>query len=138
MKLKSDMNVVPYIDVMLVLLVIFMVTAPLLVQGIVIELPRVDSEALPAASPSIITLSIAADGSSQWHHGGTLELVQFEHQAASLQDMARRIAGLVASAPHTEVFVRADTEAAYGLVVTAIGALQREGIERLGLVTEDP
>ena len=80
-KPKAEMNVVPYIDVMLVLLVIFMVTAPMLTQGIQIELPKVASEALATDDPqSIVTLSVETDGTYHWNQGDTVETEEYAHQ----------------------------------------------------------
>ncbi|UPT34887.1 protein TolR [Pseudomonas amygdali] len=131
---KAEMNVVPYIDVMLVLLVIFMVTAPMLTQGVKIELPKVASEALASDTRQrIVTLSVKAQGGYYWNLGQ----VQTD-QAASLEDMQERIARLVAERKDTQVFIRADDKADYGRVVAAMAALQRSGVTQLGLVTEAP
>lgn len=83
---KAEMNVVPYIDVMLVLLVIFMVTAPMLVQGVKIELPKVAAEALPVENErQILTLSVKADGGFYWNLGSELDV---ENQTDSAVDLA--------------------------------------------------
>jgi biopolymer transport protein TolR len=139
LKPKSEMNVVPYIDVMLVLLVIFMVTAPMLNQGISIELPKVASEALANDNPqSIITLSVEADGTFHWNQGNTVNTEAYSEQADTLDEMSTRIAGIVSTDPEMQVFVRADSEAGYGCVVAGIAALQQGGVTRLGLITEAP
>ncbi|GGD03213.1 protein TolR [Halopseudomonas salina] len=138
-KPKAEMNVVPYIDVMLVLLVIFMVTAPMLTQGIQIELPKVASEALPTdETQSIVTLSVEADGTYHWNQGETVDTEHYSESATSLQDMSARVSGLVAANPETQVFIRADSEAGYGLVVAGMAALQQSGVVQLGLITEAP
>lgn len=139
LKPKSEMNVVPYIDVMLVLLVIFMVTAPMLTQGIQIDLPKVAAETLDDSDPlSIVTLSIEADGQFHWNQGGTVNTDSYSHSATELDDMSDRIAAVVNANPDTQVFIRADSEADYGRVASAIGALQQGGVSRLGLITEAP
>src|SRR3546814_2311095 len=85
---KAEMNVVPYIDVMLVLLVIFMVTAPMLVQGVKIELPKVAAEALPVENErQILTLSVKADGGFYWNLGS--ELDRSEEHTSELQSLMR-------------------------------------------------
>ncbi|WP_289303085.1 biopolymer transporter ExbD, partial [Methylophaga sp. UBA3996] len=90
--LKAEMNVVPYIDVMLVLLVIFMVTAPLLVQGVKLELPKIASEALPTDSQkTILTLSVVSDGSYYWNVGPEVDIQSRSDQAVSLDDMVEKI-----------------------------------------------
>ncbi|WP_022962560.1 protein TolR [Halopseudomonas pelagia] len=138
-KPKAEMNVVPYIDVMLVLLVIFMVTAPMLTQGIQIELPKVAAEALPSDdTQSIVTLSVEADGTFHWNQGETVDTERYSHSADNLQDMSARVASLVADNPDTQVFIRADSQAGYGLVVAGMAALQQSGVAQLGLITEAP
>lgn len=133
------MNVVPYIDVMLVLLVIFMVTAPMLTQGIPVELPKVAAETLDDSDPlSIVTLSIDADGQFHWNQGDTVDTDSYSNSSADLQDMSARIGAVVESNPDTQVFIRADNAADYGHVASAIGALQQGGVSRLGLITEAP
>ena len=138
-RLNAEMNVVPYIDVMLVLLVIFMVTAPMMIQGIDIELPKVASEALPSDDPlNIVTLSIDSDGHYHWNQGDTVNTEAYTDSAISVADMSARISALVAARPDTQVFIRADRRAEYSLVVEGMAALQQSGVTRLGLVTEAP
>src|SRR5690625_1146470 len=138
-KLNAEMNVVPYIDVMLVLLVIFMVTAPMMIQGIDIELPQVASEALPNDDPlNIVTLSIDSDGHYHWNQGDTVNTENYTDSAVSLEDMSERISALVEARPETQVFIRADPRAEYSLIVEGMAALQQSGVTRLGLVTEAP
>ena len=85
---KAEMNVVPYIDVMLVLLVIFMVTAPMLTQGVKIELPKVAAEALPTDSQQqVLTLSVQADGGYYWNLGSELDTEHRTDSAVSLEEM---------------------------------------------------
>ncbi|TKA92722.1 protein TolR [Halopseudomonas bauzanensis] len=136
---NAEMNVVPYIDVMLVLLVIFMVTAPMLTQGIQIELPKVASEALATDDPlNIVTLSIDDQGHYHWNEGDTVNTEQYSDSSSSLAEMRQRITALVAAKPDTQVFIRADRHADYGLVIEGMAALQQGGITRLGLITEAP
>ncbi|MGE6243123.1 protein TolR [Ectopseudomonas guguanensis] len=138
---KAEMNVVPYIDVMLVLLVIFMVTAPMLTQGVQIELPKVAAEALPSDNQQrILTLSVQADGSYYWNLGSELdtELGAASEQAVDLSVMSARVAQLVAEQGDTQVYIRADQAADYASVVAGIAALQQVGVRSLGLVTEAP
>ncbi|MEO9331928.1 protein TolR [Ectopseudomonas guguanensis] len=138
---KAEMNVVPYIDVMLVLLVIFMVTAPMLTQGVHIELPKVAAEALPSDNQQrILTLSVQADGSYYWNLGSELdtELGAASEQAVDLSVMSARVAQLVAEQGDTQVYIRADQAADYASVVAGIAALQQGGVRSLGLVTEAP
>ncbi|WP_437881362.1 protein TolR [Pseudomonas sp. LRF_L74] len=137
--LKAEMNVVPYIDVMLVLLVIFMVTAPMLVQGVQIELPKVAAEALPTPGERrIVTLSVKDDGSYYWNLGSEIDTAAQTDSAVDKAQMAAKIAAIVASNPQTQVYIRADQNADYGAVVAGIAELQRGGVSSLGLITEAP
>ncbi|NIE78285.1 protein TolR [Pantoea sp. Tr-811] len=137
--LKAEMNVVPYIDVMLVLLVIFMVTAPMLVQGVQIELPKVAAEALPAPGQQrIVTLSVKADGSYYWNLGHEVDATRQTDSAVDTAQMREKIAALVAQDPQTQVYLRADRNTDYAAVVAGIAELQRGGVSRLGLITEAP
>jgi len=126
---------------MLVLLVIFMVTAPMLTQGVQIELPKVAAEALPSDNQQrILTLSVQADGSYYWNLGSELdtELGAASEQAVDLSVMSARVAQLVAEQGDTQVYIRADQAADYASVVAGIAALQQVGVRSLGLVTEAP
>jgi len=137
--LKAEMNVVPYIDVMLVLLVIFMVTAPMLVQGVQIELPKVAAEALPGPSQQrIVTLSVKADGSYYWNLGSEVDTRSQTDSAVDTAQMRDKIAAIVAQDPQTQVYLRADRNTEYAAVVAGIAELQRGGVSRLGLITEAP
>lgn len=137
--LKAEMNVVPYIDVMLVLLVIFMVTAPMLVQGVQIELPKVAAQALPTPGERrIITLSVKTDGGYYWNLGGEVDTTTQTDSAVTKGEMREKIAALVAAHPDTQVYIRADQHADYASVVGGIAELQRGGVVRLGLITEAP
>lgn len=137
--LKAEMNVVPYIDVMLVLLVIFMVTAPMLVQGVQIELPKVAAEALPAPGQQrIVTLSVKADGSYYWNLGSEVDTRSQTDSAVDTAQMRDKIAAIVAQDPQTHVYLRADRNTEYAAVVAGIAELQRGGVSRLGLITEAP
>jgi biopolymer transport protein TolR len=136
---KAEMNVVPYIDVMLVLLVIFMVTAPILVQGVPIELPRVAAQALPAEHQrQILTLSVKADGSFYWNLGNELDIERQTDAAVDLDELRAKVAAIIAARGDTQVYVHADQGADYGRVVAGIAELQRAGVTGLGLITEAP
>lgn len=139
-KPKAEMNVVPYIDVMLVLLVIFMVTAPMLTpQHLPVELPKVASEALPSLAPQqIVTLTVLEDGGFHWYTGQDVQPDDITDRAINLQDMTTKIVDIVSRRPDTQVFVRADQHTDYGKVVAGMAALQQGGITRLGLLTEAP
>jgi biopolymer transport protein TolR len=137
--LKAEMNVVPYIDVMLVLLVIFMVTAPMLVQGVQLELPKVAAEALPTPNEQrIVTLSVKADGGYYWNVGSEVDIESQTDSAVDKSEMRAKISAIVSENPETQVYIRADDKAHYGAVVAGIAELQQGGVSRLGLITEAP
>ena len=131
--LKAEMNVVPYIDVMLVLLVIFMVTAPMLVQGVQIELPKVAAQALPTPGEQrIVTLSVKADGSYYIDLGGDAEA------ARPLAEIKSIVSKVLAEKPNTLVFVQGDKKVEYGVIVALMGELKLAGAPSVGLITEPP
>lgn len=136
---KAEMNVVPYIDVMLVLLVIFMVTAPLLVQGVKLELPDVAAKALPTDSEkTILTLSVVTDGSYYWNVGEQVDIKSRSDQAVTVTEMVDKLSLIMANTPDILFFIRGDKSTQYETVVTAIAALQKAGIQDIGLITETP
>ena len=136
---KAEMNVVPYIDVMLVLLVIFMVTAPMLTQGVKVELPKVAAEALPTDSQQrVLTLSVKVDGSYYWNLGSELDVQSQTDSAVNLEEMRAKVGALIAAHGDTQVYIRADGGADIATVVAGMAALQQGGVSNLGLITEAP
>ena len=131
----SEINVVPYIDVMLVLLIIFMVTAPLLTQGIKVDLPQAEADAIDPEdfknTPPIV-VSIDANG--------RLFLNQGESPSEALEDvmLESRVAALLRRTPGVPVFVKGDRAVPYGRVVEAMVLLQRAGAAKVGFLTEPP
>lgn len=135
----AEMNVVPYIDVMLVLLVIFMVTAPMLNQGVNVDLPQVSSDVLPSdTNQQVLTLSVLADGTYYWNLGESVDTENQTDSAVSLAQMSDGVSKILAARPDTVVYIRGDQEANYGLVVTAMATLQQAGVPNVGLITEAP
>ncbi|PKM30134.1 MAG: protein TolR [Gammaproteobacteria bacterium HGW-Gammaproteobacteria-11] len=135
----AEMNVVPYIDVMLVLLVIFMVTAPMLNQGVKVDLPQVASEILPSdTNQQVLTLSVLADGTYYWNLGETVDTENQTDSAVSLEQMSEGVTKIIRARPDTLVYIRGDQQANYGVVVTAMAALQQAGVPNVGLITEAP
>jgi len=120
----SDINMTPLIDVMLVLLVIFMITAPLMTSSLKLDLPKTDA-AQPADTPQFV--SVAIDPSGQLYFG------EDKVDAATL---AARIAEAARRNPQTEVQLRADTQVPYGRVAELIGIVQKAGLSRIGFVAE--
>ncbi|MDH3861574.1 MAG: protein TolR [Gammaproteobacteria bacterium] len=130
-KLMGEINVVPYIDVMLVLLVIFMVTAPLLTQGIEVDLPKANAEpieSVPDHDP--LVLSVDAEGNLYLNAGDN------EDQPQGGQEIARRVGIILGEKPETPVYVKADRAVAYGNVVGAMVILQQAGAGNIGFVTD--
>ncbi|GAB3321320.1 protein TolR [Haliea atlantica] len=128
----SEINVVPYIDVMLVLLIIFMVTAPMLMQGVKVELPEADAEPVENQDSEPVIVSIDAQGQL------FLNLGEDEKQALELATVAQRVGAVVRRSPEKPVLVWGDRAVPYGEVVTLMAALQAAGAPSVGLVTEPP
>ena len=128
----AEINVVPYIDVMLVLLVIFMVTAPLLMQGVKVDLPEAHSEPVEDQDPEPLIVSIDRDGKLFLNQGLGRD------QALSLATVRDRVAKVMRRNPDKPVMVWGDRSVPYGEVVTLMSALQESGAPSVGLVTEPP
>jgi biopolymer transport protein TolR len=130
-KLMSEINVVPYIDVMLVLLVIFMVTAPMLTQGIKVELPKAGAEPVDdIMDHQPIVLSVDAAGNLY------LDIGDNEGEPISGADVVNRVGIVIRSKPDTPILVKADRAVPYGNVVGAMVLLQRAGADSVGFVTD--
>lgn len=129
-RLMSEINVVPYIDVMLVLLVIFMVTAPLLTQGVEVDLPKTTNQPLKPKQQEPVVLTVDAKGQYFLNIGENPDEVI---DAATLKLTVSKV---IKARPDSTVLVRGDKKADYGLVVTAMSQLQAAGVEKIGLVTE--
>ena len=127
----SEINVVPYIDVMLVLLIIFMVTAPLLTQGIKVELPKAGAEPISdTSSLAPLILSVNATGELFINVGDE------ENTPKDAESIVSRTRAVLASQPTTMVLVKADRRVPYGNVVGAMVLLQQGGAENIGFVTD--
>jgi biopolymer transport protein TolR len=126
----GEINVVPYIDVMLVMLVIFMITAPLLNQGVDVELPQADAEPMDEQQQEPLVLSVDAEGRYFLNVGGDPEA------AIDAEALVLRAAAVLRQRPKTPVLVRGDAHVDYGRVVAAMALLQQAGAPKVGLVTE--
>jgi len=130
-KLMGEINVVPYIDVMLVLLVIFMVTAPLLTQGIEVDLPKAAAEPIqdvPNSPPLVI--SVDKEGNLYINVGDD------EDAPTTGDEVIRRVGIVLRNSPETPILVKADRAVPYGNVVGAMVVLQRGGAQSIGFVTD--
>ncbi len=131
-RMLAEINVVPYIDVMLVLLVIFMVTAPMLMQGVEVDLP--DAEAAPVKTQDAEPLIVSINDRGELF----LNLGANEKQALELATIRQRVAAVLRRTPDKPVLVWGDQKVAYGDVVVVMTALQEAGAPTVGLVTESP
>lgn len=131
-KLIAEINVVPYIDVMLVLLIVFMVTAPLLMQGVEVELPQAPSSPIEDKDSEPLIVSLKADGSLYINLGGNPD------KAVSIDVIKERVTKVIKQKPRTPVLVWGDKKIAYGEVVSLMTVLQNAGAPSVGLVTETP
>lgn len=130
--LKSDMNVVPYIDVMLVLLVIFMVTAPMLTTGVEVNLPSAKAESLSITQELPAIISLKSDGQMFISRdGGDDKAVDEESLVAQLNEAQKKN-------PKLAILINADKDNQYGQVIVLMSMLQQSGIKQVGLLTETP
>lgn len=130
-KLMGEINVVPYIDVMLVLLIIFMVTAPLLTQGVKVELPKAGAEPIqdvPNHPP--LVLSVDVDGNLFLNRGDN------KNEPTDAKTIIATTAAILRNRPETPILVKADKSVPYGNVVGAMVLLQRGGADQVGFVTD--
>ena len=130
--LISDINVVPYIDVMLVLLVVFMVAAPLMVQGVLVNLPETTSELLPRERSDPLIVSIKEDGVF------FLEMEATKNEPLNSQMLSEKVSKILSSNPSLQVVVRGDGEVKYQKVMELMSILQSSGAENVGLITQPP
>ena len=128
----AEINVVPYIDVMLVLLVVFMVTAPLLMQGVEVELPQADSVPVEENDSEPLIVSVKADGTYY------LTIGDEEEKAKPLNEITEAVGKVLRQKPKTPVLVWGDARVDYGVVVRLMAELQGAGAASVGLVTEPP
>ena len=126
-KFKAEINVVPYIDVMLVLLIIFLITIPVVNTSILVKLPQQAVEANHASADDVL-ISVDAQGSIYW----------FNRRIESDQALRQALAQVALAQPQPEVHVRGDARAAYDAIGRVVLACQLAGIQRVGFLTEPP
>ena len=129
-RLNGEINVVPYIDVMLVLLIIFMVTAPLLTQGVNVDLPKASAKPLDDQSREPLVVSIDRAGLIYASAGGNPK------SAIDAAELARRVRIVVERDAKTPILLKADQAVAYGKVVHVLALLDSAGAPRIGFITE--
>ncbi|MCB2188363.1 MAG: protein TolR [Deltaproteobacteria bacterium] len=123
-RFMGEINVVPLVDVMLVLLIIFMVAAPMMVQGVEVKLPETESGALKS-DENLLVLSVT--------QAGQIYLDEFQVESLGLADKLKNI---ITRKPGTRVYLRADENVPYGIVVKVLAEARKAGVENLGMVTE--
>jgi len=132
-KPMSEINVVPYIDVMLVLLIVFMVTAPLLNQGIEVDLPQANNEPLDIdENLETLVVSITSEGEYFLSLGATGD----ERESLSLEAVADRVGRVLGANPEIQVLIEGDTNANWGAMITLITALQQAGMVSPSFITQ--
>ena len=128
----AEINVVPYIDVMLVLLVIFMITVPLIQQGVEVDLPQADAQQLTPSDQRSLVVEIDRAGQYFMHLAGD------RNRAVTSSQLLNQVQAILAGARNTPVIVRADEQIPYGAVVQLMVLLQQAGAPKVGLSTEPP
>jgi len=131
-RMMAEINVVPYIDVMLVLLIIFMITAPMLTQGIKVDLPKAGAEPLPQDPKDTPPLILSVDNAGRFY----LNIGKDEESAIGDDVVVERVATVLRREPTTAVLVKADQTVPYGRVVTGMVLLQQAGAEKVGFITD--
>ncbi len=135
-KPMSEINVVPYIDVMLVLLVIFMATAPLLTQGVNVDLPNAPSAPIEDQSEDPLVISVRADGAIFLNLG--IQNADDEGTRVTVYSLADQAAKILRARPDVDVYVKADQSLDYGEVIRVMTVLQGAGAQSVGLITDPP
>ena len=122
-QLMSDINVTPFVDVMLVLLIIFMVTAPMMVQGVDVDLPKATSKALKGGEDRLI---ISVDEQSK---------VFINEQVVGVEFLTKKLGAILENFDKNNVYLRADKKVSYGVVVNVISKIKKAGVDSLGMIT---
>lgn len=132
----SEINVVPYIDVMLVLLVIFMATAPLLTQGVVVDLPKAPSQPIEDSPEDPLVVSLRRDGAIFMNLG--IQDADDEGTRVTVYSLEEQAGKILRTRKDVPVFIKADHNLDYGQVVAVMTVLQKAGAESVGLITDPP
>ena len=137
--INADINIVPYIDVMLVLLVIFMMTTPIIEQGVEVDLPQAEASMVEYTKdqPTVITIDRQGDYYINSLEDATAEMTE-EGEKVSINVAVNRVIARLQIWPEMKVFVRGDKNVDYGSVVELMALLQQNGVDKVGIVTENP
>lgn len=122
--LNAEINVTPLVDVMLVLLIVFMISAPLLSVGVPVQLPKTDAKSLPSEQEPI-TITVDFDGG-----------VFIQEEAITLEDLASRLVAISGNGYEERIYLRADTDSDYGAVMRVMARVNSAGFTNIGLVTD--
>lgn len=133
-KPMAEINVVPYIDVMLVLLIIFMITAPMLTQGVKVDLPEAAANAVSPPDDNSEPLVVSVDADGYFY----VAIGDKQDQPIDAQELQVKVAAVLRRSPNTQVMVKGDNAANYGQVVTVMALLQLAGAPSVGLITKQP
>jgi biopolymer transport protein TolR len=120
----SEINVTPLVDVMLVLLIVFMVAAPLMTMGVPVDLPQTRAQAMPVTAKPI-TVTVTPDGA-----------ISIEKQPVTLDGLVPLVQSLASQGTDERLYVRGDSTAQYGMIMSVMGALSAAGFDKIGLITE--
>jgi biopolymer transport protein TolR len=129
-KPMAEINVVPYIDVTLVLLIIFMITAPLVQTGVDVDLPQADTAAVEQKNQPPVIVSV--DKLGQFF----IDIGESDDEVVSAETLLLRVAAVLRNKPDTQVYIRGDHAVEYGKVVTVMAALKNAGVPSVGLMTQ--
>ncbi|OUR71464.1 protein TolR [Methylophaga sp. 41_12_T18] len=133
-KPMAEINVVPYIDVMLVLLIIFMITAPMLTQGVNVDLPSADANPVVAPDDNSEPLVVSVDAAGNFYAA----IGDKQDEPIDAETLMVKVKAVLKRSPNTPVMVKGDSAVNYGQVVTVMALLQRAGAPSVGLITKQP
>lgn len=130
----AEINVVPYIDVMLVLLIIFMITAPMLTQGVKVDLPEAAANAVTPSDDNSEPLVVSVDQNGYFY----VAIGDKQDQPIGAVQLKVKVAAVLRRSPNTPIMVKGDNQVNYGQVVTVMALLQQAGAPSVGLITKQP
>ena len=127
----SDINMVPFIDIMMVLLVAFMISAPMLTQGIKVDLPKTSSDTIPVPEDQeVLIVSVKQNGEY------FIDLGSDREKAVGLSDLTEKVGKVMSARPGTQVLIKGDKNVAYGTVISLMASIQGAGVSNVGLITD--